>query len=555
MSPRFGSRAGGRDGDDLTTRAQTLDEALLVGGGHLDPAAVTAARATVDKMTGRLSFGGAHTVVALAGATGGGKSSVFNALVGAPVARPGVRRPTTDRATAAIWGPEPADELLDWLGVPTRHAVPPAPAPDDRSRRDTRPDLDGLVLLDLPDFDSRELANRAEADRVLDLADVFVWITDPQKYADAVLHQQYLAAAARRQPVMLAVLNQADRLPRDALTHVLADLRRLIVADGFEDVDVLATSTVGPPGVEPLRTAIATVVAERTAVRQRLTGDLREAATTLRAGVGDREPELGDGSARDGIDARVVAALADAAGVGAVVHAVERDFRDRARARGGWPFTRWLGRLRPDPLRRLGLQRQEAKDSRVELRRSSIPAPSPAQQAAVQLALQDLGDRAAAGLPLRWAQGVERAAEPEPGRITDGLDQAVMKTSLETRRPLWWPVVSVLQWIFALTVLAGVGWLLVLVGLGWAQIHVTTPSWGPFPYPVLLIVVGAVLGLATAAGCRWAAVRGAQRRGRQVRRRLESAIRDATATLVLDPVRAVLDQHRRTRELLDRAAR
>ena len=68
----------------------------------------------------------AHTVVALAGATGSGKSSLFNALAGAPVAKVGVTRPTTAAAQAAVWDPEGAGPLLDWLGVPRRHVVDPS---------------------------------------------------------------------------------------------------------------------------------------------------------------------------------------------------------------------------------------------------------------------------------------------------------------------------------------------------------------------------------------------------------------------------------------------
>ncbi len=530
--------------DELADRSEALADALRLGGNRLEPSAVEAARTTLEKMQGRISFDGDHTVVALAGPTGAGKSSLFNALVGAPLAEVGVWRPTTSAAQAAVWGQESADELLDWVGVPMRHRVEAGGG--DGPRRGAEPDLSGLVLLDLPDIDSMVVDNRDEADRVLELVDVFVWVTDPQKYADAVLHQEYLAAAAVRAPVVIAVLNQVDRLPRDAATQILADLRRLIVDDGFDEVHVVATSTAGAPGVGALRSEIAEVVAERTASRRRLIGDVREVAATLRAGLGDREATLDEHT-----DARVVSALADAAGVDAVVHAVEQDFRNRSGAVGGWPFTRWLRGLRPDPLRRLGLGRDEARDSRAELRRSSLPAPSPAQRAAVDLALRDLGDRAAAGLPLRWANYVEAAAEPGQDRIGDGLDQAIVSTSLETRRPPWWPLASAAQWVFALAALVGLGWLLVLMVLGWANVHVDTPA----GYPLLLLVLGVLLGLATAAACRWLALRGALRRGRQVRGRLESAIAQATGELVLAPVRAALDEHRRTREFLDSAAR
>ena len=81
---------------------------------------------------GRLALSGAHTVVALAGTTGSGKSSLFNALAGAPLSPAGLRRPTTGTAHAVVFA-QPGTEaaagsLLDWLGVGVRFTVADEPA-------------------------------------------------------------------------------------------------------------------------------------------------------------------------------------------------------------------------------------------------------------------------------------------------------------------------------------------------------------------------------------------------------------------------------------------
>ena len=102
---------------ELGARTTELSMALVSGADQLDPTQVQLARRVVDKAVERSGIGGEHTVVALAGATGSGKSSLFNALVGADVATIGARRPTTSRPTAGIWGDADASELLDWLGV------------------------------------------------------------------------------------------------------------------------------------------------------------------------------------------------------------------------------------------------------------------------------------------------------------------------------------------------------------------------------------------------------------------------------------------------------
>ncbi len=108
---------------EVGERTSALSMALLTGAAELEPLAVDRARRVVDKAVERGGITGDHTVVALAGATGSGKSSLFNALVGADVATIGARRPTTSLPTAAVWGDADASELLDWLGVDTRHVV------------------------------------------------------------------------------------------------------------------------------------------------------------------------------------------------------------------------------------------------------------------------------------------------------------------------------------------------------------------------------------------------------------------------------------------------
>ena len=131
----------------LADRLAALRDAVEVAEGRLEVPEVAQARALLAKAGARAALGDA-TVVALAGATGSGKSTLFNALSGSEVSVPGVRRPTTGVAHATVWtGPDgdSADRLLDWLEVPRRH------------RHDPEPALDGLVLLDLPDHDSVKL--------------------------------------------------------------------------------------------------------------------------------------------------------------------------------------------------------------------------------------------------------------------------------------------------------------------------------------------------------------------------------------------------------------
>jgi len=411
---------------------------------YLPASRLAPARALVDRAGERLALSRTHTVAALAGATGSGKSTIFNTLAGKELSPVGFRRPTTSAAFACVWGADDASALLDWLGVPPARRFSPAGPDADREA------LDGLVLLDLPDFDSVELAHRVEVDRLLSLVDLLVWVLDPQKYADRLVHEQYLAQFARHGDVTVVLLNQADLLAPADVDRCLVDLRRLLEADGLASVPILATSPIGAPGIDALRERLAGAVSARMAALRRLAADADGAVADL-AELFDVDPpsdvELAAPELTD--------ALARAAGVPVVAAATGRAYRHRAIAAVGWPVSRWLRRLRPDPLRRLHL-------GDVGAPATSLPPPSAATRAEVGLALRRLSERAAGGLPDPWPAAVLATAREAGGDdLADALDLAVARTDLglPDGRPLWWRAVGALQWVATLAALAGLAWL------------------------------------------------------------------------------------------------
>ncbi len=574
---RTGTRAAARKGGSVSTasaetvqaRATALISALEAGAGCLPVAGVNRAEVAIMKAAARTAIAGGHTVVALAGATGSGKSSLFNGLVGADVAPIGARRPTTSTPIAAIWGSESASPLLDWLKVSSRHIVDERPSGATGSGDDSASasaavlgppfglDLEGLVLLDLPDFDSLEAAHRVEADRVLDLVDVFVWVTDPQKYADARLHEDYIARLSAHDAVTMVVLNQADRLTPEALAACRSDLVRLLTADGVEDAEVIATSALDGSGVVDLHHQISVAVAAQNAAVRRLDSDLLTAATALRSGVADTEPGL-DGSDDPGL----VDALSRAAGIPVILDAVERTFQRETWARTGWPFTRWVRALRPAPLRLLRLNQGAAakttriseSDVRAVLGRSSLPRATPAAKAAVELATRELGDRVGRGLPQAWTDAVTEAATPPGEDLGDALDQAVVNTSLRERNPSWWAIFGALQWVFAITAVAGFVWLGILMVLGWLQLPaVDTPRLGSLPYPFLMLAGGLLIGFLLSRVTRAMGVVGGRRLKVLMAARLRDSVSQVARDRLLAPVQQVVDRHRATREHLDAA--
>ena len=554
MSPlKMGSATiKGVSAEALTAASSSLQAGIDAGGSELPGGPVAKATAVVTKVGERTSLVGGHTVVALAGATGSGKSSLFNALVGSDVSTVGARRPTTSKPTAGVWGDEPAGPLLDWLGVATRHHVEGT-----KGVAGAVGSLDGLVLLDLPDFDSRETSNRVEAERVLELVDVFVWVTDPQKYADARLHDDYVSALATHDAVTIVVLNQVDRLSDSEVEECVADLTRLMARDGIATATVIPTSTLSGRGLDVLGQRLSNAVSGSNAARARLAADVRQSVAALRPGVADTEPTVkakGEGE--------LVDALARAAGVPTVVRAVERDYAMQAVSHTGWPMTRWVQKLKPRPLRRLRLDAGRGDvsvtqaDVRSVLGRSSLPPPTPAARAAVDLATRRLADKAGSTLPTPWGDAVDAAATPAGHAMSDALDQAVIHTSLRSRTPVWWRVVGIVQILLALAVLSGALWFVVLWVLGWLQFpSIETPMWGPLPWPFVLLFGGVVAGLLLALVSRFLAGIGARRRGAVIDGRLRDSIAVVADERILAPVTAILERHRETRQHLDAAAK
>ncbi|MFF8785538.1 GTPase [Streptomyces sp. NPDC015125] len=332
---------GGRRavGGGLRGRLDALRELIALSRSRLDGRALEGAGRVLETADERYRLSGEHTVVAIAGATGSGKSSLFNALAGANRSQVGPRRPTTAEPVACVWpgSRAGAEGLLHRLGVPAHRRHAPA---------DGSSELHGLILIDLPDHDSSATEHRAQVDRMLELVDAVIWVVDPEKYADAVLHERYLRPLAGYAEVMFVVLNQVDRLPGDAADQVVDDLRRLLDEDGLAlgehgepGAAVLALSAATGRGVGELREMLGQFVAERGAADRRLAADVDAAAERLRS-VYMAQSRVGlTEQARAEFDDR----LAEAVGAVATGRAAERDWLRYAERACGSPWARMRG--------------------------------------------------------------------------------------------------------------------------------------------------------------------------------------------------------------------
>ncbi|MDQ3113252.1 MAG: 50S ribosome-binding GTPase, partial [Actinomycetota bacterium] len=269
----------------LPERVEALGRALELVDGRLPAEVVEASRGVVSRAGDRLRLSPDHTIVALAGATGSGKSSLFNAIAGLDLATVGVRRPTTSTPLACVWGSAGAGALLEWLGIARRHQVMRSSVLEDAEVSE----LQGLVLLDLPDHDSTASSHRLEVQRLVELVDLVVWVLDPQKYADSALHDDFLRPLASHAGVMVFVLNQADQLSRPDVAACEADLRALLDGDGLGRSPVLVTSARTGLGLGRLRALLAERVLTRRSYVARVSADLAVAADALAEHTGAGE--------------------------------------------------------------------------------------------------------------------------------------------------------------------------------------------------------------------------------------------------------------------------
>jgi GTP-binding protein EngB required for normal cell division len=274
----------------LPARLASLQELTKIGSGRtgsegFSEELLTEAEALLRRSGERMRMSATHTVVALAGGTGSGKSTLFNALAGANFSPPGVTRPTTKHSHACVWGMEGAAPLLDWLGVQRRHRYARASALDEGESS-----LTGMLLLDLPDHDSVVTGSAALVDRLVKLADMLVWVLDPLKYADASVHRRYLVPLAGHAAVTTVVLNQVDTLTPDQAADCESDLRRLLDAEGLSETQVIVTSATTGTGLGELRRVLAAAVAAREAATDRIAADIDALLERFAVYAGDSVP-------------------------------------------------------------------------------------------------------------------------------------------------------------------------------------------------------------------------------------------------------------------------
>jgi GTP-binding protein EngB required for normal cell division len=555
-----------RLGNELSSRLGALARLVQIGAARSGPDGVSPelirdAADLLDRAGERLRLSSAHTVVALAGGTGSGKSSLFNRIAGADFSTAGVTRPVTRDVHSCVWGVSGSGPLLEWLGVPRRYRYARASALD--SGEET---MTGLVLLDLPDHDSVMAHATEQVDHLVGLADLMIWVLDPQKYADAAVHRRFLVPLAGHSEVVAVVLNQSDVLTPAQVEDCVNDLRRLLDAEELHDVQILVTSAATGDGVGELRRLLADAVSARRAAAARISADVDDIAARFAPYAGDDPmapgqpgqfggPGVTPAAAADGrpegrsaasilaaAPRKLAAAFARAAGVSAIGDALQSARELRAVDYVGWPVSWVVERVvRRDPVRKIRLGKLWA-----ELR-GVTAGPSGVQQAEIDNALTELADEVGPGLPRPWSQTVRAAirsrADDIPAALGERIGEALPAENAVAR---WWRLIGVWQGLLLGLVIVGIAWIVAILVLGVFHVGHDAPrlfsATSLLPLIAILIVAVLVLGWLTALACLNAVRTAAVRENEQVAEDMENRMAGVAQQLVVAPAQLELSE-------------
>jgi 50S ribosome-binding GTPase len=535
-------RIGALEGTPPPLRAEPLTRCLAAAldaaeAGDLlglDSGPLRAAHATGTR---RVGYPGDAYVLALVGGTGVGKSSLLNALAGNVVSRASALRPTT--AEPIAWVPrterETLEPLLDWLDIR-------------ETREHDATGLGSVAILDLPDMDSVAREHRARVEALLPLVDAVAWVTDPEKYADAVLHDDFLRSWLPQLGRQAVLVNKSDRLTDADARRIQRDLEADLASGVIRgsEVAVLRASAASPDGTDAFRAWLAAGADAKRVVRGRIAASLAAAARDLAWAAGDGlggsvKPLLDDASR-----AAAVRSATDAVLRVVDLSALERQAvaatRARARARGAGP----LGRLTSLVYRTSGREATAADPNRFLSRWRERGELGPAVEAI----------RGSISAPIRTAPSAIRpalAATLDPGETRLGLERALDQAiggvgALQPPTSRWWTVFGLLQTLTTAAIALSAAWVLVWILVRPATGSIEVPLLGPVPSPFIALVVSLLAGYLVARllgahagwlGSRWAG----QVRGR-VARAVEREVQDRAFSRLdeLDRARARLSE-------------
>jgi 50S ribosome-binding GTPase len=514
----------------LATLLQAADAADVLG------VPTDRARAVHADASGRLGFPSDAYVLALVGGTGVGKSSLLNALAGVDVSPASARRPTTSDPIAWVPAAEVGSlaPLLEWLDVR-------------EVRQHDGAGLASVAILDLPDMDSIETAHRERVEALLPRVDAVAWVTDLEKYHDAVLHDAFLRTWVPRLDRQAVIVNKADRLAKDDRPRIRRDLeadlgRRLLPSDR-PAVPVLMTTAVEERDLEEFRVWLTDGAAAKAVVRARVAATVTDVVRQLAldAGIdpaGSARPFLDPATRTKAVEEAIRATLRSVDLEGLERQAVAAT-RARARARGTGP----IGRLTALVYQLSGRETKVADPNGYLARWRERASVTPAVEALRGALGSSLADATPAVRPTL-------AAALEPGELRAGLERSVGRAiggldRLEAPTSRVWSLFGLLQTLATLAIALSAAWVVVWILARPPVDSVELPVLGTLPIPFVALVVAILVGYLLARGLGIHAGWVGRAWARRVRDRVVASVRREITERGLAPLDALEDARRR----------
>ena len=489
----------------VAAAAAELDQIATLAASDIEPQILERIRELIDVTSDRAEIDPTWCVIGMLGGTGAGKSSLVNALAGGEVVCAGVLRPTTNEACAVLPAGREPKELLGWLGVRTRVCAPG--------------DLPGdTAIIDLPDIDSVEASHAQVVGRLATRVDALVVVVNPQKYADARLHDEWL-----------------ERLR----TSHASDLRRILDERGLTGARIVPVSATTGEGVAELASHLADEAARVSRQAARARAALSQAARLMRDAVGVEGTIRGVET--EGMASDLARVAADLVGAPIIAEAMAASTRRAGTRTGGWLPLRWLACLGVDPLRRLHLGEEERQESATT---PTLPTRSASDEAAFANAVRREVAVRSQGRPERWRRLLVECALSGAAAVPAAAHREVANNlRVSASAPSLSRILGGFQLIAWMVSLVGAAWI-GLVHLGRAVlIDAHVPAIGPIPIPTVILVCGLAVSLLCAgmnrALCSWVA----SRRKRAVMDDVRAMCRDEVDRLVVAPLRAEDNRH------------
>lgn len=504
----------------VAAAAAELDQIATLAASDIEPQILERIRELIDVTSDRAEIDPTWCVIGLLGGTGAGKSSLVNALAGGEVVCAGVLRPTTNEACAVLPAGREPKELLGWLGVRTRVCAPG--------------DLPGdTAIIDLPDIDSVEASHAQVAGRLATRVDALVVVVNPQKYADARLHDEWLERLRTSHASVTVALTHIDTLGVAERTSIVSDLRRILDERGLTGARVVPVSATTGEGVAELASHLADEAARVSRQAARARAALSQAARLVRDAVGVEGAIRGVET--EGMASDLAGVAADLVGAPIIAEAVAASTLRAGTRTGGWLPLRWLARLGVDPLRRLHLGEEERQESATT---PTLPTRSASDGAAFANAVRREVAARSQGRPERWRRLLVECALSGAAVVPAAAHREVANNlRVSASAPSLSRILGGFQLIAWMVSLMGAAWI-GLVHLGRAVlIDTDVPAIGPIPMPTVILVCGLAVTLLCAslnrALCSWVA----SRRKRAVMDDVRAMCRDEVDRLVVAPLR------------------